>query len=626
MFVHEGIASSRSPFTPRAMAAQTRLYDLAWDTESATLVWLEGRSDRGVLVARDMADMADRDLTPTLSVRARVGYGGGDFTVHGGLVYFAADGRLYRQPLTEGGAEAITPAFGQAASPAVSPDGRCVLFVHSYERVDTLAVVDSAGAQWPRRLVSGEDFYMQPTFSPDGTHIAYVAWNHPHMPWNGTVIRVARLEAGSDGLPVVAHSRELGNGHDALLQPVFAPDAKSLLYASDAGGFWNLYLYDLQSGESRALTHETDAEIGGPAWQQGMHLHAFTPDGRSVVYVRNALGVRRLFRLDLGGGAPAPLPGSDRYTDAAQVAVGADASVAAIVSASDLAPRVVVWHTERSDDRPAVVRRAGAQTVPARAHAPAEPVTWRGEDGAEVHGILYRPTAGPADRAPAVLHVHGGPTGQADTGYAADHQFLASRGYTVLDVNYRGSTGYGRAYRDALLEQWGTYDLDDTVAGGRFLAENGLADRGRLVVMGGSAGGYTVLRALTERPGFFRAGICLFGVSNLFTLAAETHKFEERYLDTMIGPLPETAARYRERSPIFHVDRIVDPIAVFQGADDPVVPPNQAETIVENLRTRGVPHLYCVYPGEGHGWRGSHTIEAFWTSVETFLRQYVEFA
>lgn len=624
--MYHGTDVAQSPFTPKGMASQLRLSDLAFDSASDTLVWLEGRSDRGVLVARALSDLADRDLTPALPVRARVGYGGGDFAVSAGTVYFAADGRLYRQPLDEGEAAAITPAFGQAASPTPSPDGRFVVFVHSYERADCLAVVDSHGTNWPRRLVAGDDFYMQPALSPDGARLAYVAWNHPHMPWNGTVIRLARLETGSDGLAFATHSHELGNGEEALLQPLFSPDGQSLLYASDAGGFWNLYLYDLARGERRALTHETEAEIGGPAWQQGIRLHAFTPDGRAVVYVRNEKGLKRLWRLDLQSGRAGPVPGSERYTAIGQVAIGRDGSLAAIVSSSDTPPRIVLWPAHRVADGPVVVRRAGAQTIPATAHAVAAPVTWQGEDGGDVHGMLYRPTVQRAGRAPAILHVHGGPTGQADTAYAPGHQFFTSRGYAVLDVNYRGSTGYGRAYRDALMQQWGTYDLDDTVAGARYLVQSGVADAERLVVMGGSAGGYTVLRALTERPGFFRAGICLFGVSNLFTLAAETHKFEERYMDSLIGPLPETAARYRERSPIFHVDRIVDPIAVFQGADDPVVPPNQAETIVENLRRRGVPHVYHVYPGEGHGWRGARTIESFWTSVEAFVRQYVEFA
>ncbi len=616
----------RSLFTPERLASQVRLSDVAWDTDGRTLVWLEGRSDRGVLVRRRMSEAADRDLTTDLSVRARVGYGGGDFGVGRAVAYFSSGGRLYRQPLDEGTAQAITPVFGECASPAPSPDGAFVAFVHSYERRDVVAVVDAEGRGWPRQLASGEDFYMQPAWHPDGDRLAFVSWNHPHMPWDGTWLKLARLVRDGDGWPRAVEVTTLAGGDDAILQPVFSPDGRSLLYASDAGsGFWNLFLLDLESGAAHALTRASQAELGAPAWAQGMHLHAFTPDGRAVVYVHSERGTRTLRRLDLESGADSPLPGAEAYTDVGQVAVSAG-GVACIGSASAIPPRLLVWPADGEGEGPRVLRRAASESVPATAHAQAEAVRYPGEDGGEVHALLYRPATPLGSPPPAIVHVHGGPTGQTTAGYKADVQFFTSRGYVVLDVNYRGSTGYGRDYRDALLESWGLYDLADTAAGGRFLADQGIADGRRLVVMGGSAGGYTVLRALSERPGAFRAGICLYGVSNLFTLAAETHKFEERYLDTMIGPLPETAARYRERSPIFHADRIVDPIAVFQGADDPVVPQNQADTIVESLRRRGVPHLYEVYPGEGHGWRRADTIQRFWTSVESFLRQYVEYA
>ena len=615
-----------SPFTPNRLAAQLSLSDVAWDTDGRTLVWLEGRSDRGVLVSRPSGEAADRDLTTDLSVRAHVGYGGGDFGLGQGAAYFSSGGRLYRQPLAEGTPEPITPAFGDCASPTPAPDGQFVAFVHAYERRDALVVVDAAGSGFPRKVASGEDFYMQPAWHPDGDRLAFVSWNHPHMPWNGTWLKIARLARDGDGWPRAVETTTVAGGGDAVLQPAFSPDGQSLLYASDAGsGFWNLFLLDLASGQSRALTNERDAELGGPAWSQGSHMHAFTPDGCAVVYVRNDHGIRRLWRLDLASGRAAPLPGGEAYTDVGQVAVSVG-GIAAIASSGTTPPRLVLWRAGAEDRGPQTIRRSATESIPAAAHVAPEPVRYRGEDGGEVHAMLYRPLVPLGHRPPAVLHVHGGPTGQSGAGYRADLQFLASRGYVVLDVNYRGSTGYGRAYRDALLESWGTYDLQDTAAGGRFVAEAGLADPARLIVMGGSAGGYTVLRALSERPGAFRAGICLFGVSNLFTLAAETHKFEERYMDTIVGPLPESAARYRERSPIFHAERIVDPIAVFQGADDPVVPPNQAETIVESLRRRGVPHVYEVYPGEGHGWRRADTIARFWTSVEAFLRQYVEYA
>jgi len=226
-------------------------------------------------------------------------------------------------------------------------------------------------------------------------------------------------------------------------------------------------------------------------------------------------------------------------------------------------------------------------------------------------------------RPPLIVLVHGGPTSQATARFDPQVQFLATRGYAVLALNYRGSTGYGRAYRNQLREPWGVYDLEDAVSGARYVAGQGWADPERMVIMGGSAGGYTVLQALSRYPATFKAGVCLYGVTNLFTLASDTHKFEERYLDSMVGPLPETAARYRERSPIFYADRIVDPIALFQGEDDPVVPKEQAETIVAALRRNSVPHEYHLYPGEGHGWRKAETVQVFYETLLRFLKQYV---
>jgi len=227
---------------------------------------------------------------------------------------------------------------------------------------------------------------------------------------------------------------------------------------------------------------------------------------------------------------------------------------------------------------------------------------------------------------PLVVLIHGGPTSQVTASYNPQAQFLATRGYAVLAVNYRGSTGYGRAYMLKLRQCWGVYDVEDARTGCLALAERGRVDERRRVIMGGSAGGYTVLQSLVSHPGFYTAGVCLFGVANQFTLVQDTHKFEERYSDSLLGPLPEAADLYRERSPVFHADRIKDPVAVFQGDSDQVVPPSQSEEIVGSLRARGVPHEYHLYEGEGHGWRKTETIEQFYTSLDRFLRQYVVYA
>lgn len=630
-----------SPVRPALLAQGLLLTDVAWDTASDRLVWREERSGHGNLVWAEVGGDAPCDLTAGRSVRARVGYGGGDFTVAQGTAYFVSEGRLFRQPLDQGEAQALTPGFGEVASPAVSPDGRWILFVSSYERVDQLAVVDTLGRQWPQKLVEGDDFYMQPAWHPSGRKIAWVAWNHPQMPWDGSRLHLAELSL--DGpLPVVRQTEHLAGGENiSVFQPVFSPDGRYLAFASNETGWYQVYLYDLEQ-RSRVPLTAGEVDHAGPAWVQGMRTLAFSPDGRTLYALRNEGGFSRLWAYDVEERQGRAVPGLEAYTDLSQIAVSPFAGRIALIAASSRIPyRVVVLEPEARAGRSAgghgaapaheggtvrVVRRSQAEILnPADLSRP-RALAWRSSDGAEIHGLYY-PPAGSRFRSPglppAIIYIHGGPTSQAVAGWSPRAQFFATRGYAYLEVNYRGSTGYGKAYMDALRGNWGIVDVEDAVSGGRYLAEQGLADGERLVIMGGSAGGYTVLQALVTHPGFFKAGLCLYGISNLFSLAAETHKFEERYLDGLLGPLPEAAAIYRERSPIFHADRIQDPIAIFQGEEDRVVPKNQAEAIVASLRARQVPHEYHLYPDEGHGWRKPETIEAFYQAVEAFLNQYV---
>jgi dipeptidyl aminopeptidase/acylaminoacyl peptidase len=376
------------------------------------------------------------------------------------------------------------------------------------------------------------------------------------------------------------------------------------------------------------LTQDT-VEIAMPAWAQGLRAYAWSPDSRSIYYLRNEAGFSRLWVYDLGAGQARAVDSSlNDYTQLAQIAAAPQSGrLAFIASSSAVSERIVSWRP--GDAQAQVHRRSMGETIPAADLSIPRPVHWAAPDGSTVHGLYYPPASSrftSSGLPPAIVDIHGGPTSQVKAGYNARAQFYATRGYACLEVNYRGSTGYGKPYMAALRGQWGILDVQDAVGGAQYLASAGLADARRLVIMGGSAGGYTVLKALVDHPGTFKAGICLYGVSNMFTLAADTHKFEERYLDSMLGPLPEAGAVYRERSPIFFADRIVDPIAVFQGEIDRVVPKAQSEEIVASLQRRGVPHEYHLYQGEGHGWRKRETIDAFYQAVDRFLRQYVIYA
>lgn len=619
-----------SPISPKALAQGISFSDVGWNQDGA-LVWRENRSDRAVLVVSPPDGQAPRDLNSDYSVRARLGYGGGDFCVGMDRVIFAeaSSGRLYTQRLVNDVAHPITPGFGAAAAPKISPDGRWILFVHSYEDQDALAIVDIEGKSWPARLASGQDFYMQPAWHPDSQQIAFVTWNHPNMPWDGTTMVLGKLETPKvavGGLPRLAEQEVIAGGEKiSIFQPEFSPDGRYLAYCSDESGWWQIYLYDLHTQKRRQLTHEP-AEHGLPAWVQGMRTYAFSPDGKWLYFIRNQLGLQTLWQLQVASGE-AHLLELGGYTSLEQIAVSPDGgSLALIASGADIPPRLIL---RRRDGNIRVLRRGTAENLSPEVYSWPEHLSWQGDDGSAVYGLFYRPRNERfigEGKPPLIVNIHGGPTSQRLMAFALNAQFFTSRGYAFLDVNYRGSTGYGRGYREMLRGNWGVYDVEDAISGARYLAEQGLVDEKKMVILGGSAGGYTVLKALVDHPGFFKAGICLYGISNQFTLAAETHKFESHYTDSLLGPLPEAADLYRERSPLFSLDRIQDPIAIFQGEEDNVVPRSQSDEVVAVLRRRGIPHIYHLYPGEGHGFRKSETIEHYYKTVEQFLRQYVLFA
>jgi dipeptidyl aminopeptidase/acylaminoacyl peptidase len=612
------------------MARGIDFSDVAWN-EDGTLVWREARSERGVLVVQPPGEQAIRDLNADYSVRAGVGYGGGDFTVGRGSVFFveAESGRLYRQTLQGGRARAITPAYGSAAAPTVSPDGQALLYVHSYENQDVISVVDCAGEHWPQKLVSGDDFYMQPCWHPDGERLAWIAWNHPNMPWDGTTLNIANVVRHSNGnvLPTLGEvSTVAGDEDTAIFQPEFSPDGRYLAFVSDESGWWQIYLYDIESGEYHQLTSGA-AEHGNPAWVQGMRTYGFDPQGDRLYFIRNQDGFKSLWSLDLATGGQTQLSVSAKYTWMEQISVAPVGGQVALLASGGRIPKRVLDYDLEEGTR--LLRRSSPEDLPPEAYAPPQAITWKGIDSGEVHGLYYAPNNQAFEGIglpPLVVLIHGGPTSQRGAHFDPGVQFFTSRGYAVLQVNYRGSTGYGRAYRDALKGNWGVYDVQDAVSGARHLARQGMVEEGKMVIMGGSAGGFTVLKALEDYPGTFRAGVCLYGVANQFNLAAETHKFEEHYLDSMLGPLPEAADLYRERSPINFADQIQDPVAIFQGEDDKLVPKSQSDEIVAALEKNGIPHEYHLYEGEGHGFRKSETVEAFYTAVEKFLQRYVIYA
>jgi dipeptidyl aminopeptidase/acylaminoacyl peptidase len=606
--------SWQSPITSDLIVAATVGLNAVLLDGDATY-WLESRpQESGRVVLMRHADGGPVDVTPApFNVRTSVHeYGGGACLVDHGDVFFThfADQRVYQLPAGGGAVQPLTPASERRLRYADfvldRPRHRliCVREEHGaaeHDVTNTLVELPIAGGETTGRvLVSGNDFYASPRLSPDGKRLAWLTWHHPNMPWDGCELWVGEL--GPDGA-IVNAQRVAGGENESIFQPEWSPDG-ALYFVSDRSGWWNLYR--LTNGAAEPL-HPLDAEFGEPQWVFGMTTYAFaSPDQIICTYTQN--GLWHLARLNTGTRefTPLDLP----YTDFGGIRAARGRVV--FLGASPTRPWSVVELDVATGESRTLKTASTVSLDPGYLSEP-QAIEFPTEGGLTAHALFYAPQnrdyAGPQGaRPPLIVVSHGGPTGATGTALSLGYQFWTSRGFALLDVNYGGSTGYGRAYRERLNGNWGIVDVDDCVNAARYLAQQGKVDGARMAIKGGSAGGYTTLAALAFRD-VFKAGASYFGVADLGALARDTHKFESRYLDHIVGPYPERKDIYDARSPIFHADGLKCPVIFFQGLDDKVVPPNQAETMFEAVRAKGLPTAYLPYPGEGHGFRRAENIK-----------------
>ena len=604
--------SWKSPITSDLIATGAIRLDVQVELEGDYVYWVETRpteEGRYVIVRRSL-DGQVTDITPKpYNVRTRVHeYGGGAFIIDNGTVHFSnfADQRLYRQD-TSAKPRAITHEGDVRYADGVIDHRRgrivCVCEDHTLddnEPVNSLVGISLDGTRHIQKLVSGNDFYSSPRISPDGSHLAWLTWNHPNMPWDSTELWVGEItENGS-----ISHAVLVAGGSDeSVCQPKYDPDG-TLYFISERTGWWNLYRW--REGHVEPLC-EMDAEFGAPQWVFGLSNYGFESAERLIcTYMKDGISylasldttTRRFETIDIPYTSITSLQSAPGY-------------VVLLAGSPDETTAIV--RLELATGKIDVLRRSTEVTIEPGYLSVPQAIEFPTEHGLTAYALYYKPknrdfVAPPGEQPPLLVISHGGPTGATSSTLNLAIQYWISRGFAVADVNYGGSSGYGRAYRQRLDEQWGIVDVDDCVNCARYLIERGEVDGERAAIRGGSAGGYTTLAVLTFRR-LFKAGASYYGVSDLEALAKDTHKFESRYLDRIVGPYPDRRDLYLERSPINFVDRLSCPVIFFQGNEDRVVPPSQAEVMVNALRQKGVPVAYILFEGEQHGFRRAQNIK-----------------
>lgn len=605
--------SWKSPITSALIVSESvGLNQPAIDGDN--IYWIEMRPSEGgrnVIVRRDSSGAVSDVTPPGFNARTRVHeYGGGDYVARNGLVCFSnfTDQRLYKQ--TPGGApQPITPETELRYAEATIDSARnrliCVREDHTVagrEAVNTIVSIDLDGPlDGGKVLISGNDFYSTPRISPDGSRIAWLTWNHPNMPWDESELWIGDI--AQDGS--LSNARSVAGGNkESIFQPEWSPDG-TLYFVSDRTGWWNLYRLDA-GGEVESLV-EVSAEFGMPQWVFGMSSYGFESAGR-IVCAYFEQGMSRLATIDTQSKKMQPV--ASDYSDVSYVR--ASRGQAVFRAGSTIQPPSIV-KLDLATGGIEVLRRSNNLKIDPGYISIPKAIEFPTTGGLTAHGFFYAPTnrdyrAPEGELPPLLVKSHGGPTSAATMILNLHIQYWTSRGIAVLDVNYGGSTGYGRSYRERLMDNWGVVDVDDCANGARYLVDRGEVDGDRLMITGGSAGGYTTLCALTFRNDF-KAGASHFGVSDAEALARDTHKFESRYLDGLFGPYPERRDIYYQRSPINFTDQLSCSAIFFQGLEDKVVPPNQAEMMVAALRKKGMPVAYVPFEGEQHGFRQARNIQ-----------------
>lgn len=599
----------------KAVAKRGRVNTLKWTRDGKLL--FSGNSE-GVSFLRSYDDEQGLvRINGDFSVGGNVGYGGGDFDCFDESdVIFAArkDGFVLRDSIGSD-IRKLTSDTLNHASPVVSPDGTRLAYVTSDGANDQIALLALDQRSWPVLWIQGSDFYMQPTWHPKGKYFAWAEWDHPYMAWQAARVMLATLD---EEFRILSIEKIAGKVDVPASQPQFSPDGNHLSFIESNGEWQDLKILDLESRKVASLVQGDNFSLTIPEFAQGVKTYDWFTDGTKIAFLKMLMNRTEVTTVDVASHEQSVIPVRS-LTNISTIAAAKNGKLAVSGSGPTVQTQIAILHEGKTQ----VVYRLN-DSPPAEKHiAKGMCLSWQALDGTLVHGIFYPPTNPDASwrgLPPAFVHIHGGPTGKAENEYNPEIQYFTSRGFGWLEVNYRGSYGFGAGYLKALDGNWGEADVEDALGGAQCIGAMGLADRSRLMIIGGSAGGFTVLNTLADFPTAFRCGACLYGVSDLTALAVDTHKIELHYTDSLVGKLPEASALYQERSPLFKARQITAPLIIFHGGQDEAVPLSQAESLVERL---SCPYEFKVYPEEGHGFRQPETIADYLQRLYAFAKKYL---
>ncbi|MGV8026783.1 MAG: S9 family peptidase [Anaerolineaceae bacterium] len=584
-----------------------------------SILWVENEGGVGKAFIQNEKEKS-KTLELDNPIKSGIFYGGGEFcTAKEKAVFCVNRNQLVIFNLKTGESKPIIPTWGKVAAPSISPDGKWVLYVFSDGETDLIGVAPTHGLDWPRQIVKGADFYLQPTWHPQGELIAWVEWDHPCMPWQGSRIKIG--EVGGMQIRLSDETWVDGKIGRAAHQPLFSPNGRWLSYLLQNGEWEDLILYDLKKKEKKVLVHGEDFMLSTPDWVQGLHSYDWGIDAKSIFYIRYKHAQATLWKVNIRSSKSVQIPTAP-FSWLSQLNTSPQSGTLAFLASSPLDPKQIVVIKEGKLEFVCPSQEKAEIDYSKFANKP-EQIEWKGQDDESVFGILYLPKTEQKMYLPLLVDVHGGPTMQRTLSESTEAFLYTSRGYAFLQVNYRGSSGYGLHYQDKLKGMWGVLEVDDIYTGVKHLIETGIAHPDKIALIGSSSGGTTVLNTLRKYPGIFRCAICSFGIGDLILDAKQTHKFERFYHQYLIGDLEKKIEAFQQRSPLFHIDEIRDPLLLFHGSEDPVVHPSQSQALYDSLVKRGIPCTLKIFEKEGHGFKREETLREYYELILQFLALYL---